>query len=936
MKITINDVQIQNLKRGFILNDRLDEELDTGLIEFINTNENEYIPFSVVKVFITSDETPDHTYFVDADQVVLLNKDTPKYYQHTISLIELTKVLERYPVESIAFSQPREETGLTRYTLSSVLTRLNAIIPLETNARLSSTRKLTFDSSFTTELNTIKSPQFFFNNLNLFQVLSEVLKYIDSIPRITTIENGFYKLDRDNFNEIKEIISYANHNNLAKSINSEYYSNKLEMNVENGISDTLETYPSSKNYAPLTTENFVLTTNDFKLILPKPIYEIKSLKMLAAYDATDLGANSRFKFKYVDIDLTNRTFETDFYNALKVNDPSEISKYGSLVYKKGENKIEGFGVAFPQLWGLFSTTTLDQVFDTNDDVVGIFLPYYGGNGTINVEGNNIGSATLKGFVGFKVEYYPYITQRVAIQKQSPTEINDYSLISNQGGRSIDISRLLTNGQATLNRLGNKDLMVEKLVLDYDDRFKVGQYTTDNWIVTSVENAIDTIIKSKAVFTKNFNRLSSFVGVDREIRQFNIPLEETVNRNLKYEEYLIVDNQLNTGTTSGWSATGRTLLKNMFVNTNVNDTINGIIVETKDTDTSRIGKFMLSVSKSHYKNGNIFHFNFENNQVAYYYPIIDTSGLFSELVSQKEIVRYTYFNESDVTDIKNGTLEYLSIDLINSDVFKTVQDLCRQKTNYAAAEVEWFNNPIFAQTYPNGVYYYLTTPYTDSFGFTSNYVLFFKTSGGGFDAYSQTESDVFFDIFNNRSIAGIPRTSHPAYLKDTYSLTTEEATKYAYNSQSVVDDYLRSTHSLMNLTDLVVKKDPAETISMTYQLQFTSKKPHIILGFAFAKYNSLMVNRSLLDLDQRRIHLYRSTQLYRDGEVKAKGSKILTSFTGFSVQDITDGFSVTLTFSTSSFNSWALGDNDGNLYFAVNKKPDGVFDTVVNFQFKNKL
>lgn len=937
MKITINDVEITNLQRGFVLNDRLDEELDSGIIEFINTNENEYIPFSVVKVFITSDETPDHIYFVDSDQVTLLNKDTPYYYQHTIGLIELTKVLERYMVESVAFSQPREETGLTRYTLGDVVTRLNAITPLETNAKLSTTRKFGYDTEFLNELATIKSPQFFFNNQNLFQALVEVFKYIDSIPKITEIVDSLLKLDRVDFNKIKEIITYSNYNNLAKSINSEYYSNKLEMNVENGITTVVETYPAAKTYAPLTSDNFVITTNDFKLILPKPIYEIKSLKMLAVYDAPDLTLNQRFKFKYKEIDLTNRTFETDFYNALKINEPTEISKNGSLVYKKGDNSIEGFGIAFPTLWGLFSSTTIDEIFDYYREANGIFLPDgYGGVGRIESEGSD-GEATIRGFIGFKVEYYPYISQRVSIHKQAPTETNDYALSTNQGGRSIDISRLLTNGQATLNRLGNKDLMVEKFVIDYDDRFQVGQMTTDNWIVTNVENSVDEVIKSKAVFTKNFNRLSSFVGVDREIRQFNLPLEEQVNRNLKYEEFVFIDTTPNlTPNPTGWTSSSRAWLSNMFVNSTSNtDTVNGVIVETIDHEDNTIGKFLLAISKSFYKNGNIFHFNFVSNQVAYYYPVIDGSDFFEKLVSQKEIVRYTYNNNSDVTDVKNGTFELLTIDLVNNDIFKSVQSLCRTKSNYAEAELEWFNNPPFSQTYPNGIFYYLTTPYNDGF-FTSNYVLFFRTSGGGVGAYCQREQDIFYDLFNNRSNDGVPRTSHAAYLADTFGISVDEATKYAWNSQTIVDDYLKTDYSMMKLEELVVKKDPAEIISMTYQLQFVSKKPFIIVGNALSQYSPYMVNRSLLDTDLKNLHLYRSTEYYREGELKAKGTKTTTAFSGFTVFNITDGFFIQRYSSMTGFNSWAIGDNDGNLYLAVNRQPNDSVSVQVYFQFRNKL
>ena len=142
---------------------------------------------------------------------------------------------------------------------------------------------------------------------------------------------------------------------------------------------------------------------------------------------------------------------------------------------------------------------------------------------------------------------------------------------------------------------------------------------------------------------------------------------------------------------------------------------------------------------------------------------------------------------------------------------------------------------------------------------------------------------------------------------------------------------------MKLTDLRVEKDPAEVISMTYQLQFVTKKPYIIVGETFSQNSPYMVSRADLPVNQRQLHLYRSTERYREGESKAKGTKTTTAFTGFNTGSITDGFSVGAFLSFTGFNSWAIGDNDGNLYFAVNRTPsNNVLEPYVYFQFKNKL
>jgi hypothetical protein len=233
---------------------------------------------------------------------------------------------------------------------------------------------------------------------------------------------------------------------------------------------------------------------------------------------------------------------------------------------------------------------------------------------------------------------------------------------------------------------------------------------------------------------------------------------------------------------------------------------------------------------------------------------------------------------------------------------------------------------------------LTTPYNDGF-FTSNYVFFFNQSGGSVGAFCQKEEDIFYDIYNNRGNSGVPRSSHPKWLQDQYSLSSFNAYKYAYNSQSVTTAFLNTDYYLNRLTDLIVKKDPIETISMTYQLQFLSKKNYIIVGPALTQYSPYMVNRSLLTLSQRNLHIYRSTEYYREGESKTKGVKTSTAFTGIVTTEafsVTDGFPLINTESLSGYNSWAIGDNNGNLYLAVNRNANNFLPNQIYVQFKNTL
>jgi hypothetical protein len=77
-----------------------------------------------------------------------------------------------------------------------------------------------------------------------------------------------------------------------------------------------------------------------------------------------------------------------------------------------------------------------------------------------------------------------------------------------------------------------------MVKNWNDRFRVGQFTEDGFIATDVENAIfNDHIRTSASFTKNYNGLSRFVGVETEMRQIPIPLQTTKSA-VHYSQFII--------------------------------------------------------------------------------------------------------------------------------------------------------------------------------------------------------------------------------------------------------------------------------------------------------------------------------------------------------------------------------------------------------------
>lgn len=905
MIIKINGLTISGLKQGFPLEERIDGELLTGTLVFYNTDSSSYTPNSTVELYITSDVTVDHYMKVDMDLCEEINRDTPKLYRHTVMLIDPTRESELYLVDDVAFTQPL--TGV-RYYLDDVLQRIIDITPLEKASKHSATRLFALDSSVASALSTIKAPQLFFSNQTVRQVGDDTLKYVNSILSISSYSSDKAVLGKKNLNGIATLIS-SMHTYKSKSNGSNSFFNLLDIRMANGISETVDIFPSEPNYITFTTHDYIMTTNDLILELPKPIYKVEKVLLLLKYVEGDINSAPTYHFE--EVDITDRVYEQEAYNALLTSE-----KYGAVVYTQGGKSISGFGNSFPQFYGSFPTSVIQNIVGDNTPIT-----------WINPQGNSYtyintptltGGMILAGDYGLRVYYKPYVSVRVQVQKSVPQVTNPYTVVANQSANLIDINRLLSNAQGTINRMGNGDMVIEVITTSYANRLRVGQYTSDGYIATSVENQVyNGLIRSKATLTKNYNRLSQYVGIDREYRQYQIPLNNTINRNLTYNEYIVVSNTLyGTDSTVSWINSAMEWVRNMFRSVAYGDntqTITSVVVSPKLANSSVVGNFVMGLSKLWFKNGISFHFGFDNNLVAYKYPDTTTETFLTQLTTRLIPVKYT---DDD------GLFEWLSVKLINENSYKHVSELVRNVDSVASS-----NFTSIMGSYPNGLYHHLTvTPYTYTDPVSTNtydydYVLL-KQDGGSFSVSPILEDDLLKML-----VTGDDSSTSAVWLESTHNAIKRH--------REVSTVFMDSNYGYMKLDDLVVKKDPSEVISMTYTLSVVPNTPNIIIGELFMKHNPFMVVRTDLSGVQQEMYLYKSNSLtYRDGDLKAKGTPTALPFDGFTITGSGNYFIINIT-DVSGMVSWGIGDGEGNLYVG-NNAVNGVLATTLYFQFRNKL
>lgn len=890
MKIEIFDGSWQDItnyvKRGFQITERLDEELDSGIIIVTNDKEFVYLPNSKVRITVGSKV---YAFIVNSDDSILISKQTG-IYQHTIGLIEATKILERYVIDDLSFTQPVD--GTVKYTLANVLERLKDITPTASVTDISETRLFTIDTGVLNELD-IPAPQFVFSGYTLLQAINEVLKYVNKIARI----KEFWVLTADNFNSLNNLISLNDKISSSLSNNGDFYVNRIESHVENGIGNNIEIYPQEPLYMSFTSTEGTLTTENMVLTLDKPIYSIE--KLILQVPMYKQGTAGYLYSK--ELDITDYIVEQSIYDILPLikDIDNPIAKSNRVFYKKGDNKIQGFGKPAAVFFGLLTTTVFENIATELNAITEVKY------GTTNEVGLFIsGADVLEGKYGFRVHYYPYVTSRNSIIRDIAFYNNKESLIINQSAKTLDVGRLFDNLKGTINRLSNGDMLVEKIVNNISDKYNIGQYTSDKYVATIIETQIfdDTIIKTKAQFTKNFNRLSQFIGIDSELRQYAIPMDETINRNIIYDDIVEIGftQQTLTSNYSLWKQTGLNKVSAWLSAPSeggyANASIDGVVATTYEEDDTKISSYVLPLSKTY--GGNSLHFNFGylTNQIALLYGEEATESTLTGTL--KDIYgAWTSYMQNLVYTV-NGEFETLKIEFLN---FKHPKDsYIVNKSGHAFTSAQWV-----------------------SFGWTEPFMYIYDTNDGKY--YYLYWGEGTYNSYIEYLESDIEKI-----FTSTEDLPNGYVSPFGVPSKQCIanDDLLDRNNPLLQSDKLVVKKDISEVIKMTYNLHFVVKDSGIYLGKAFIS-NHPFINNLRDDL-----YFYYSTSDYITFEnqiVPSGYTKISSAFSLFGASTL-NNYTIKLSpYKNSNIKSWFIADNDRNIYIGANSSNNDIY-----FTFKHSI
>jgi hypothetical protein len=522
-----DELMTNKVKLGFTLSDKIDVELDSAtLIAPYTSREQPYKPFTQVK-FYFKDVVQPLVYYISDDSVTRLSSASP-FFQHSIVLVEPTKILERFKCVDMTFTQPIDDS-FASYTLLDVINRIHFNNPSRT---INDTSKHwdTIDAQLTNLLASIKAPQLQFRSMTIREALDRAFQYINAVTRLKILDDGTRVLSADFFNTLDTLTNLQSVLNISRNQGSEFFAENSELTVENASTEYATVKFPSYGWAGVRSEGTTINSDNYSIQLPFPIYELLSLKLFLKVRIFDVDNNATISDEYKEVDITPYVFEKQVYDGLPTATQQrqlnkELHSNNTLYYSRGDNRIYNLSTI---------AELLPLSFLNNQRTIDLIISrIFTEAGATSASWSPVKFSDIL----FQVEYRTLLNSRLRFMRDVKEDFFG-TINTNQMENIVDLEALGANARGVINRVGNPDLTVSKMVKNWNDRFRVGQFTEDGFIATDVENAIfNDHIRTSASFTKNYNGLSRFVGVETEMRQIPIPLQTTKSA-IHYSQFII--------------------------------------------------------------------------------------------------------------------------------------------------------------------------------------------------------------------------------------------------------------------------------------------------------------------------------------------------------------------------------------------------------------
>ncbi len=543
--------QIDHCQLGQVLDETVDDTLDSATVVFEHSRKEAYAEFTRVAFFYS--ELGHKILCVGEDRSVLAGKMPGNLnYMHTMTLVEQTKILEKIIIPCILL---RNKTDTLYQQLQKLLD--NALPLYKTpfyNPRtwtISSDLKDALGVSASKPYGTIPGEDFYFQNVTLRAALDEMLSVINARVRAS-----FYgDLDDINISFQSLEVGEAWQGSLTvvsreNAVNADDFAGGITAPIANGVSRMLVNEPISGikcAESALTTRNALIQTR-------YPIEELNKLLFIPCDPGAHISGESYENFPInagslsfaAELDVTDLCLDKELYNLLP--DEGDEGKRKYIYYSRGDTQINLsfqkniLGSIFDDLDSVLATKVNEWAAENADAINTHFGWEQGTPLTIALSYGD--SKTALDYLLYKISYYPYVDTTVQATKPGiySDSYADLTIIDGQGSGNVNTARYGANLAGKIARTGNGEHYIDCVAESFTDIVPLLSKIEEHWVVyrrtISVNHtATGYFYKIRYYLSKYFNNVVERVAINRETRVYNIPLtgvrSDIIDRNYIY-------------------------------------------------------------------------------------------------------------------------------------------------------------------------------------------------------------------------------------------------------------------------------------------------------------------------------------------------------------------------------------------------------------------
>jgi len=477
----------------------------------------------------------------------------------------------------VPFSIISNGVVLTDYTLSDIAGQLFDIVqPIKT----STTPKFSLTTSAQTLLNVTAPEMSFTDGATLWENLSQIGKVIQARPKLL-FQNNACKIDFEKIGTRAEhSLSGCQLVQNELSMNASEYANKVTATVSNmknydSGNLSLACEPSKDTFKSLRTNSDTCRIKDENGIIEtdNPIEAIISLECLISSGGTQYT-----------LDLTPYVYEATEYAFLSSYSASyPKSKIMAIYYTKGQKNIEGLwyraqdsGVGLIDSFEQYSIVNIIQIVSSQ---------YVSGGITISSHFPNL---------MFRIKYISSVDGIVEQYTQNPSCSEDIAITTTQNTNepnSTFFGKGLLGEAMMMGNVGESRTYISSAVAN----LPTINDTIDGMFVTV---ATYQVFRNYALctvnLTENYNELSAYNRISKEIRQYEIPNGQDRNFLMRSFLQIISSNQETLSGYSGGGFDNATAYNSIYnsLTARTSQKIGNMIVTFKDDNGSTISEVTL--------------------------------------------------------------------------------------------------------------------------------------------------------------------------------------------------------------------------------------------------------------------------------------------------------------------------------------------------------